>query len=59
MIYPTLKQLNYGTEQFSLYVNYPVMMLIAIFLGIPTLIYLSLTYFLKREFARYAPTMME
>ena len=59
VIYPTLKQLNYGTEQFSLYVNYPVMMLIAIFLGIPTLIYLSLTYFLKREFARYAPTMME
>ena len=59
VIYPTLKQLNYGTEQFSLYVNYPVIMLIAIFLGIPALIYLSLTYFLKREFAKYAPTMME
>ncbi|MCE7748997.1 MAG: hypothetical protein GPJ51_11405 [Candidatus Heimdallarchaeota archaeon] len=59
VIYPTLKQLNYGTEQFSLYVNYPVFMLIAIFLGIPALIYLSLTYFLKREFAKYSPTMME
>ncbi len=59
VIYPTLKQLNYGTEQFSLYVNYPIIMLIAIFLGIPALIYLSLTYFLKKEFAKYAPTMME
>jgi len=59
VIYPTLKQLNYGTEQFSLYVNYPVIMMIAIFLGIPALIYLSLTYFLKREFTKYAPTMME
>ncbi len=59
VIYPTLKQLNYGTEQFSLYVNYPVAMLIAIFLGIPALIYLSLTYFLKKEFTKYAPTMME
>lgn len=59
VIYPTLKQLNYGTEQFSLYVNYPVIMMIVIFLGIPALIYLSLTYFLKREFTKYAPTMME
>ena len=59
VVYPTLKQLSYGVEQFTLYVNYPVVLLLVIFLGIPALIYLSLTYFLRRDFTKYAPTMME
>ncbi len=56
---PTLKQLEYGAQQFSMHVNYPVVMLVVLFVGIPSLIYISLRFILKREFAKYAPTMME
>ena len=59
VVYPTLKQLSYGATMFSVYANYPIMLLIIIFLGIPALIYFSLTYFLRKEFAKYAPTQME
>jgi hypothetical protein len=59
VVAPTLKQLIYGTQQFSMHVNYPIVMLLLIFFGIPALIYISLRFFLNREFAKYAPTMME
>ena len=59
IITPVLKQLNYGAAPYKFYVNYPYIMIGVLFVGIPLLIYLSLNYFLKKEFGKYAPTMME
>ncbi|MCG3227272.1 MAG: hypothetical protein H7645_10150 [Candidatus Heimdallarchaeota archaeon] len=56
---PTLIQLNFGIEPFGLYINYPMTPLIILFVGIPTLVYIGLNYFLRREFTKYAPTVME
>ena len=59
VIRPTLMQLNYGARPYRFYINYPYIMIAVLFVGIPLLIYLSLHYFLKKEFSKYAPTMME
>ena len=59
IIKPILKQLNYGAAPYKFYINYPYIMIAVLFVGIPLLIYISLNYFLKREFSRYAPTMLE
>ncbi|MHA1398691.1 MAG: hypothetical protein ACTSSF_13450, partial [Candidatus Heimdallarchaeaceae archaeon] len=59
VIRPTLEQLSYGAAPYRLFVNYPVALILLIFLGIPVLVYLGLNYFLKREFEKYAPTMMD
>ncbi|MCE7743291.1 MAG: hypothetical protein GOP50_12645 [Candidatus Heimdallarchaeota archaeon] len=59
VIGPVLKQLNYGAVPYKFYINYPYIMISVLFVGIPLLIYLSLNYFLKKEFGKYAPTMME
>ncbi|MHA2308330.1 MAG: hypothetical protein ACXABJ_03550, partial [Candidatus Heimdallarchaeaceae archaeon] len=56
---PTLIQLNFGIEPFGLYINYPLIPLIILFVGIPTLVYIGLNFFLRREFGKYAPTVME
>jgi hypothetical protein len=56
---PTLIQLNFGVEPFGLYINYPLTLLIILFVGIPVLVYIGLNYFLRREFGKYAPTVME
>ncbi|NPD88160.1 MAG: hypothetical protein HGN29_05535 [Asgard group archaeon] len=56
---PTLIQLNFGIEPFGLYINYPLIPLIVLFVGIPILVYVGLNYFLRREFGKYAPTVME
>jgi hypothetical protein len=58
-IYPTLIQLGYGAAPYPLYINFPIVILIVLFIGVPVLIYLGLSYFLRREFAKYAPTVME
>ena len=58
-IAPTLIQLNFGIEPFELYINYPMNLLIILFVGIPTLVYIGLNYFLRREFGKYSPTVME
>ena len=55
----TLQQLNYGAAPYQFYVNYPIIWIIVLFIGVPVLVYLSLSYFLKREFSKYSPTMME
>ncbi|MHA1200601.1 MAG: hypothetical protein ACTSQF_14885, partial [Candidatus Heimdallarchaeaceae archaeon] len=59
IIVPILKQLNYGAAPYSFYVNYPYIWVAVLFVGIPLLIYLSLNYFLRKGFRKYAPTMME
>ncbi len=55
----TLKQLNYGAAPYKFYINYPYIVIGLLFVGIPLLVYFSLNYFLKKEFSKYAPTMME
>ena len=56
---PTLIQLNFGVEPFGTYVLYPIVLLVILFVGIPVLVYLGLNYFLRREFGKYAPTVMQ
>ena len=56
---PTLIQLNFGVEPFGVYINYPTNLLIILFVSIPVLVYIGLSYFLRREFGKYAPTVME
>ncbi len=59
IIPPVLQQLNYGAAPYEFYINYPYIMIGVLFVGIPMLIYLSLNYFLRKEFGKYSPTMME
>jgi hypothetical protein len=59
VIGPTLQQLNYGSAPYQFYINYPIVWIVVLFVGIPVLLYLSLNYFLRREISKYAPTMME
>ncbi len=56
---PTLIQLNFGVEPFGNYILYPIALLVILFVGIPVLVYLGLNYFLRREFGKYSPTVME
>jgi hypothetical protein len=56
---PTLIQLSYGTTPYEMYVNYPWLMISMLLVGIPLMIYLFMNLFLKREFGKYAPTIME
>jgi len=56
---PTLIQLSYGVAPYELYVNYPWLMMSMLLVGIPLMIYLFMNLFLKREFGKYAPTIME
>jgi len=56
---PTLIQLSYGAAPYELYVNYPWLMISMLLVGIPLMIYLFMNLFLKREFGKYAPTIME
>jgi hypothetical protein len=59
VILPTLNQLGYGSAPYPLFVRYPVMLMIVLFIGVPLLVYLGLSYSLRREFTKYAPTIME
>ncbi len=56
---PTLIQLSYGAAPYELYVNYPWGMMMMLLIGIPLMIYIFMNLFLKREFGKYAPTIME
>ncbi|MCK5303731.1 MAG: hypothetical protein KAJ72_00665, partial [Candidatus Heimdallarchaeota archaeon] len=56
---PTLIQLSYGTAPYEMYVNYPWLMIAMLIVGIPLMIYIFMNLFLKREFGKYAPTIME
>ena len=59
VMYPTILQLSYGAAPYPIVVKYPIVALIIVFVGVPALVYLSISYFLRREFQKYAPTMME
>ncbi|MCK4252931.1 MAG: hypothetical protein KAX32_00585, partial [Candidatus Heimdallarchaeota archaeon] len=56
---PTLIQLSYGASPYEMYVNYPWLMISLLLVGIPLMIYIFMNLFLKREFGKYAPTIME
>jgi len=59
VIFPTLKQLSYGSAPYLLYVNYPISLMLILFIGVPLLVYTGLKYLLSRDFTKYAPTIME
>ncbi len=59
VMYPTILQLSYGATPYPVTVRYPIVLLIVLFVLIPALVYLCINYFLRREFTKYAPTMME
>ncbi len=59
VMYPTILQLSYGAVPYPVVVKYPIVLLVLLFVGVPALVYLSISYFLRREFQKYAPTMME
>ncbi|MBY9002064.1 MAG: hypothetical protein KGD64_14185, partial [Candidatus Heimdallarchaeota archaeon] len=59
VVRPTLVQLSYGAAPYEMYVNYPWFMMVILLVGIPLMIYLFMNLFLRREFGKYAPTIME
>ncbi len=56
---PMLNLLNYGSEPYPLTVQYPIVGLIIGFLALPVILYINLSYNLRREFAHYTPTQLE
>ena len=59
VINPMLNLLSYGAEPYPLFMQYPLIPLILSFLALPIILYLSLTFNLRREFAKYSPTQLE
>ncbi len=56
---PTLIQLSYGAAPYEMHVNFPWLMITMLIVGIPLMIYIFMNLFLKRDFGKYAPTVME
>ncbi|UJG43832.1 MAG: hypothetical protein K9W46_01280 [Candidatus Heimdallarchaeum endolithica] len=59
VIKPMLGLLSYGAEPYPLSMQYPLIPLLLSFLALPIILYISLTFNLRREFAKYSPTQLE
>ncbi|MCK4844874.1 MAG: hypothetical protein KAS95_04315, partial [Candidatus Heimdallarchaeota archaeon] len=55
----SLQQMSYGAIPYPVTTVYPTMLLLAIFLGVPILVFLGMTFMLRREFGKYSPTQLE